>query len=142
MKAWKLPAREEELDRLAAAVAAELSASGVGPAEINAINLAAEEIFVNIAKYAYHNEPGEAYVECGISVGPDGEKNVILTFEDEGIPYNPLEHQEPDISMGFEERIPGGLGIFMVRQLMDDVRYSFAAGKNRLQMVKRVCMDE
>lgn len=97
------------------------------------IDIAIEEIFINIARYAYPD--GEGYV--GIEVKADSSAgSVQIVFKDEGMPYNPLENKDPDISLSAEERPIGGLGIFMVRKSMDDVSYEYKDGKNRLTIRK------
>ena len=97
------------------------------------IDIAIEEIFVNIASYAYPGSEGNAVIE----VEADGEdKSVQIVFEDEGIPYNPLEKEDPDISLSAEDRPIGGLGIFMVKKSMDDMSYEYKDGKNRLTIKK------
>ena len=97
------------------------------------IDIAIEEIFINIARYAYPD--GEGYV--GIEVKADSSAgSVQIVFKDEGVPYNPLENKDPDISLSAEERPIGGLGIFMVRKSMDDVSYEYKDGKNRLTIRK------
>ena len=97
------------------------------------IDLAAEEIFVNIAHYAYGDETGTAVISAYISEG-----RAVITFEDCGIPYDPLAKPDPDITLAAEDRAVGGLGIFMVKKSMDDVRYEYRDGKNILTLVKRL----
>jgi anti-sigma regulatory factor (Ser/Thr protein kinase) len=97
------------------------------------IDIAVEEIFVNIAHYAYPEAEGEAviYVEPG-----EGSSSVTITFEDEGIPYDPLKNEDPDITLSADDRPIGGLGIFMVKKSMDEVSYEYKDGKNRLTIKK------
>ena len=97
------------------------------------IDIAIEEIFINIARYAYPD--GEGYV--GIEVKADSSAgSVQIVFKDEGIPYNPLENKDPDISLSAEERPIGGLGIFMVKESMDEISYEYKDGKNLLTIKK------
>jgi anti-sigma regulatory factor (Ser/Thr protein kinase) len=99
------------------------------------VALAVEEIFVNIASYAYASgEAGIAAVRCEADAGAG---RLTVVFEDSGAPYNPLERPDPDISLPLEERPVGGLGIFMTKRLMDAVDYRFEAGRNILTIVKR-----
>lgn len=99
------------------------------------IDIAVEELFVNIANYAYAPDAGEAV----ISVAKDKEKNQIsITFADRGKPYNPLEKPDPDVTLSAEERSIGGLGIFMVKKSMDDMRYEYKDGQNILTITKRL----
>ena len=97
------------------------------------IDLAVEEIFVNIANYAYDPETGPATVR--VDVTPDG-STVTITFVDNGVPYDPLAKADPDITLSAEDRPIGGLGIFMVKKSMDEVSYEYKDGKNRLTIKK------
>lgn len=95
------------------------------------IELAAEEIFTNIARYAYPNEEGIVELSCGAE--GDG---FAMEFADRGIPFNPLEHPLPDMDVPADERPIGGLGIYMTKQYMDEVSYTYTEGWNRLTLVK------
>ena len=97
--------------------------------------VAIEEVFVNIAHYAYKDGDGD--VEFGI--GFDKEKRIV-TFRmiDEGVPFDPLNKQDPDITLPAEEREIGGLGIFITKKTMDSVEYVYENGKNILTMIKKI----
>lgn len=99
------------------------------------ISVAAEEIYVNIAHYAYAPETGTATLRLELQEEPPA---VTLTFLDSGIPFNPLDRTDPDVSLPAEEREIGGLGIFMTRKSMDDLRYEFRDGQNILTLTKRL----
>ena len=99
------------------------------------INVAVEEIFVNIASYAYVPEKGKAKVRVEISGEP---VSVTITFEDRGIPYDPVAREDPDITLPASQRDIGGLGIFMTKQIMDDVAYEYRDGQNILTLKKRL----
>lgn len=99
------------------------------------ISVAAEEIYVNIAHYAYAPETGTATLRLELQEEPPA---VTLTFLDSGIPFNPLDRTDPDVSLPAEEREIGGLGIFMTRKSMDDLRYEFRDGQNVLTLTKRL----
>ena len=99
------------------------------------INVAVEEIFVNIASYAYVPEKGKAKVRVEISDEP---VSVTITFEDRGIPYDPVAREDPDITLPASQRAIGGLGIFMTKQIMDDVAYEYRDGQNILTLKKRL----
>lgn len=99
------------------------------------IDLAAEEIFVNIAHYAYAPNIGKAKISVELSEGADA---VSITFTDSGVRYNPLEKGDPDITLNAEERSVGGLGIFMTKKTMDDMTYRYEDGKNILTMTKKL----
>ncbi len=91
------------------------------------ILVAAEEIYVNIAHYAYGGTAGEAWVVMEVGENP-GRCRVV--FKDRGIPYNPLEKKDPDITLSAEERQIGGLGIYIVKMSMDHVEYHYKDGYN------------
>lgn len=97
------------------------------------ITVIVEEVFVNIAHYAYEGKEGEAI----ISVDFEGD-DVIITFKDTGIPFDPLAKEDPDIKAPVEERQIGGLGIYMVKQTMDDVQYERKDDTNILTLRKRI----
>ena len=100
-----------------------------------AICIAVEEIFVNIASYAY----GEGTGEASLAFGFDEKKRLMtLVVTDEGVPFNPLEREEPDITLSASERDIGGLGIFITRKTMDTVSYANENGKNILTMTKKI----
>lgn len=91
------------------------------------IDIAVEEIYVNIAHYAYNPEVGEATITCRVENDP---LRVIIEFKDGGLPYNPLDREDPDIELSAEERDIGGLGIYMVKNSMDNVSYRYEGEKN------------
>ena len=97
------------------------------------IDLAVEEIFINIASYAYAPDKGRAKIRAEVSGNPI---TVTLTFIDHGIPYDPLAKADPDVTLSAEERGIGGLGIFMVKKTMDDVSYEYKDGSNILTLKK------
>lgn len=95
------------------------------------IDVAVEEIFVNISKYAYHPKSGEATIQVEVEEEP---LMICLTFIDEGVPYDPLAKNDPDVTLSAEERQIGGLGVFIVKKSMDDVSYEYKDGKNILKL--------
>ncbi len=95
------------------------------------IDVASEEIFANIANYAYEGEPGEVTIR----VRGEGD-SAVIEFRDRGIPFNPLEKPDPDVTLPAEEREIGGLGIFMVKKSMDDVAYQRENDENVLTIRK------
>ena len=98
------------------------------------IDLAVEEIFVNIADYAYASGEGSAVIRAEISENP---RKAVITFFDRGIPYDPLEKKDPDVTLSAGERPVGGLGIFLTKKSMDEVTYAYKDGQNVLTMIKR-----
>ena len=99
------------------------------------LDVAVEELFVNIAHYAYTPDEGDATIQTEVT-GISPEARVRITFIDRGIPYNPLEKEDPDITLSAEERQIGGLGIYMVKKSMDDMSYEHKDGQNILTIVK------
>ena len=97
------------------------------------LELVIEEIFVNIASYAYHPEIGLATFCIEFEENPAAVK---MTFLDKGKPYNPLEKDDPDTTLDVDERDIGGLGIFLVKKNVDEISYEYADGKNILRMKK------
>lgn len=97
------------------------------------ILMATEEIFVNVANYAYAPKLGEVTIKLNLI---NGSNILSLEFTDEGVEYNPLEAKEPDITLPPEEREIGGLGIFMVKKLVDEMKYERRGGKNVLTIKK------
>lgn len=97
------------------------------------IDVAAEEIFVNVAHYAY--TPDIGIVEICVEIAEDP-RRVSITFTDSGKPFDPLKKPDPDTTLSLEERPIGGLGIYMVKKSMDEVRYEFVNGQNRLTIIK------
>ena len=97
------------------------------------IEVAVEELFVNIAHYAYAPDTGSATIRTEITAG-----TAEITFIDSGVQYDPLAKPDPDVSLPASERQVGGLGIFMVKKSMDDMRYEYRDGKNILTIVKKL----
>lgn len=95
------------------------------------IDLAIEEIFVNVANYAYGSQSGDVTVK--VDAKPH---NVMITFIDSGVPYDPLKKPDPDVTLSAQERQIGGLGIFLTKKFMDDVSYEYKDGKNHLTLKK------
>lgn len=97
------------------------------------IDVAVEELFVNIAHYAY--APGEGAAQITVRAA-DG--MVEIEFRDSGVPYDPLAKADPDVSLSAEERQIGGLGIFMVKKTMDDMVYHYMDGQNVFKIRKKL----
>ena len=100
-----------------------------------AICVAVEEIFVNIASYAYGESAGKAALCFSFD---KTERLMTLVISDEGVPFNPLEREEPDITLSAADREIGGLGIFITKKTMDTIAYSYENGKNILTMTKKI----
>jgi len=102
------------------------------PSLRNHIEVAVEEIFVNISNYAYKPDKGE--VTIYISTG----QKISIKFEDNGREYNPIEQEEPDLDKPLMEREIGGLGVLLVKKLMDDIEYMRVENKNILILTKNI----
>jgi len=135
MRTLRITAEPEELAKLISFIGYDLDA-GACPEKIRGqIELAVEEIFINIANYAYHNYMEEVLVSCGITRF-DGKVTITVNFADSGEPFNPLEFEEPDLSLPLEKREVGGLGILMVKRIMDNISYEYDDGMNHLIIKK------
>jgi anti-sigma regulatory factor (Ser/Thr protein kinase) len=99
------------------------------------LRLSIEEAVENVVCYAY--EGGIGWLEVGTSLDHD---SLILTIElrDAGVPFNPLEAPNPDVTLPANEREVGGLGIFLCKKMMDSINYQYVDGNNVLTMTKRV----
>ena len=133
MKELSVEAKAENLEAVLSFVNEELEAINC-PMKIQMnMAIALEEVFVNISNYAYGDETGKAVIRFAYEGN-----NIIIEFEDSGLPYNPLEKDDPDITLNAEERQIGGLGIYMVKNIMDMVEYRYEDGKNILSLKKAV----
>ena len=130
-----IEAVEDNLGRVMAFVDENLEAAGCSMKSQMQIDIAVEEVFVNICKYAYVPDKGRAVVRVGVSDEP---VQVKITFIDHGHPYDPLQKDDPDVTLAAEDRPIGGLGIFMVKKTMDAVEYEYRDGSNILTLVKNL----
>ena len=97
------------------------------------LELVTEELFANVCNYAYDDAIGM------ICIGAEAKDGMLsLTFTDSGKPYDPLKKEDPDITLSAEDRPIGGLGVFMVKNIMDDVSYEYKDGKNILTVKKKI----
>ena len=100
-----------------------------------AICVAIEEVFVNVARYAYPDTEGDMTLHIGFD---DQTRNVTFIMSDKGVPFDPLKKPDPDITLSAEEREIGGLGIFITKKTMDTVTYAYENGENILTMIKKI----
>lgn len=129
-----LPAEIERLPEVLSFVEEQLEEVGCPMKAQMQISVAVEEVYVNIASYAYAPGTGVATIRLERTEEPA----VTITFIDSGVAFNPLEKEDPDVSLPAEEREIGGLGIFMAKKTMDEVRYERAGMYNVLTLIKRV----
>ncbi|MCF0111057.1 MAG: ATP-binding protein, partial [Erysipelotrichaceae bacterium] len=125
----------EDIPEITEFVESELEKMGCPVKTVYQMNIAVDEICSNIIKYAYPKKPGSLTVTMFEKKYPH---TLAIRFEDEGIPYNPLTKEDPDVTLSAEERQIGGLGIFMVRKMMDDVRYKYENDRNILTIYKKL----
>ena len=133
MQTLTVEAALENLEQATAFVDAFLEAHDCPMRTQMQIDLCVEEIFVNIAHYAYQGKTGTAEIRLSEADGI-----VELTFLDSGMPYDPLKKEDPDVTLSAEKRQIGGLGIFLVKKSMDSVSYRFENGQNILTMTKAI----
>ena len=134
-KELEIEAAKDNLDTVITFIEQHLEMVDCGPKAQMQICMAAEEIFVNIANYAYAPEKGRAKVSVEVSDEPVA---VTITFVDNGKPYDPLANEDPDVTLPANERSIGGLGVFLVKQTMDDVVYEYRDGRNILTLKKNI----
>lgn len=129
----KFQAKENQLTEVLQFVEKEMEAHELPMKLAMQISVCVEEIFINIARYAY------AKAEEDVTLGIQYEENELtMRFVDHGIPFDPLLKKDPDISLSADERKIGGLGIFIVKKTMDDVAYEYKNGKNILTVKKKI----
>ena len=129
----KLPADINKLDQVLAFIEEHLEEHEASMKAITQISIAVEEIYVNIAHYAYGESEGDATIQLSFE-----DRVISITFIDTGMPYDPLAKPDPDITLSVEERQIGGLGIYMVKQSMDEVIYNRDGDKNVLTLKKNI----
>lgn len=138
MKEIHVEAKLENLDEIIETVDESVSRYACSPTTAALIKVAVDEIFTNIASYAYKGKTdtdAAGMVDISVACEPDPPR-IEMRFSDSGIPFDPLKVPEPDISLAADERKIGGLGIFMTKQIMDEVSYSYENGKNVLVVRK------
>ena len=128
-------AKVEHLDEVLAYVDERLERIDCPMRKMMQIDVAVEELFVNIASYAYGPEGGTATIRVTVDSDP---RRVSVTLSDSGVPYNPLLKQDPDITLSAKDRKPGGLGIFITKKLMDEIAYEYRNGRNVLSFSKKL----
>ena len=102
------------------------------------IDLAVEEIFVNISHYAYSPDKGTVQIDCSVEKTSDAPAKLTVSFTDRGKSFNPLAKPDPDITLSVEEREIGGLGIFLTKKYMDSVLYERKDNQNILTFTKTI----
>jgi len=126
-------AKDEQLHEVISFIEEGLEQHDAGMKDIMAVTVAVEEMFVNVAHYAYEGEEGY----CTVSMRFTG-NDVEITLKDKGIPFDPLAKEDPDIGLSAEERAIGGLGIYMVKNTMDECSYVRDGDENIFTMKKTI----
>jgi sigma-B regulation protein RsbU (phosphoserine phosphatase) len=135
MEKITVPAKDDQLDKVQEFVKENLAEANLDAKQLFNIDLVIEEVFVNIAHYAYPDGEGDATICCGMQTEP---KMAVIEFFDSGVKYDPLEKDDPDIKLDANERQIGGLGIFLTKKLMDSAEYSYENSQNHLILKKNV----
>jgi anti-sigma regulatory factor (Ser/Thr protein kinase) len=133
MKELKIEAKVEKLNDVLAFVDAELESVDCPMKVQMQLDVSVEELFVNIAHYAYTPDTGDAVI--GVEFLQDPLK-VKIWFKDSGKPFDPTAKEDPDVTLSAQERKIGGLGIYMVKKAMDEMTYEYVDGQNILYIVK------
>lgn len=129
------PAQDDALDDLIGFVEETLESLGCSMKLTISLCVALEEIFVNVAHYAYKDGCGDV----SLSITHDEEKgSVIFEMSDRGVEFNPLKRPDPDVTLSADEREIGGLGIFITKKTMDSISYRYENEKNILTMIKMI----
>ncbi|MGM9938057.1 MAG: ATP-binding protein [Candidatus Ornithomonoglobus sp.] len=130
-----IEAKKENLKDVLSFLEAQTDKYDCPPKVIMQLNLVIEELFVNIASYAYNSGPGTVRVRVDIKENP---LSVVIEFADNGVQYDPLANDDPDITLSAEERQIGGLGIYMVKSCVDNISYKYENGQNILTIEKNI----
>ena len=130
-----IPARVDQLDEVTAFIEEQLGKTDCSEDDLFYFSLAAEEIFVNIANYAYEGGEGDAEITFSFD---EKKRTIQVVFSDSGLPFDPTQAREPDITLKASERKVGGMGIHLVRKTMDEVEYQYVRGKNVLTIRKKI----
>ncbi len=136
MASITVKANVDMLDTVQSFIAREIKTLECHDKDFMSIEVCVEEIFVNIASYAYYPGKGEAIIDCDVDKKTS---EVTIVFKDGGTPFNPLEKKDADISPDALLGREGGLGILMVKKMMDFVSYEYKDGKNILLIRKKIC---
>jgi len=130
----KLPAKLSNLRKFVQLVSKCAEDLGLNSEKITDIGVATEEALVNICNYAYQGKTGEVKVSCIL----DDENRFIVEIEDRGIPFDVKVLDDPDLTPDIIERKVGGLGVFIIKELMDDVQYRREGDKNILRIINQI----
>ncbi|AYF41795.1 ATP-binding protein [Ethanoligenens harbinense] len=133
MTELRVPAKIENLEKVVAFFDENIGKEGCDRMDVAILHVVLEEVFVNIASYAYVPDEGDAFIRMAFHRNP---LELELEFRDCGKPFNPLNWKAPDITRNVMERKIGGLGLFLVKKIMDTIQYTYTGGMNVLTMKK------
>lgn len=142
MKELKIEATIDNLAQVFRFLSESMESCNVDTKVKRQIKLCVEELFVNIAHYAYDPDVGMAKISIDTVQDENGKPKMVISFADEGRPYDPLSAPEPDIEAELDDRRIGGLGVFLVRAAMDSVEYEHKDGQNITTIEKELCEQE
>ena len=130
----KVAAHDDSLDDVLQLVNRLLEDAGCPTMTQRQIDIAVEELFINIAHYAYDPpQQGDVFIRIAFTVDPP---TVAISLRDSGTPYDPLSHEDPDVTLPLEQRRIGGMGLLMVKTMMDNVSYRYLDGYNEITIKK------
>jgi anti-sigma regulatory factor (Ser/Thr protein kinase) len=127
---YVFPTQIEVIPQVVDFVTAVAERAGLDPERVLALQLAVEEAVTNITQYAYEGAPGEVLVRAQAA-----DQRLTVELVDTGVPFDPLSREDPNVHLPLAERPIGGLGIFLIRQVMDEVHYRREEGRNILTLV-------
>ena len=127
----RLPAKRENLEKFSEHILQCAEKQGIDRKQLMQINLSLEEVLVNICDYSYRDNEGDIEVICGL----DNDNRFVIEITDSGIPFDIDSFDEPDLNADISERKVGGLGIYLIKKMMDDIQYRFEDNKNILKLI-------
>lgn len=133
MKTISLETTKENLEKLQNVIEKELEGESYDEKKLLKLQMAVEEVYVNISNYAFESDVGLVAVACEKRENP---LRIWIEFRDGGIPFDPLQEPDVDATLGAEERNIGGLGIFLTKKMVDQISYQHLEGQNVLTMEK------
>ena len=129
----KFPKQIDRLDEMTGFVQSSLTELNVPEEYVHPIAFILEELFTNTVKYN-----GSSRSDVVLSIGREGDRLIVTVRDHTAAPFNPLQHKDPDPGAPLEGRTPGGLGIFLVKKIVDDIRYEYANGESVITIVKNL----
>ena len=127
----RLPAKRENLEKFSEQILQCAEKQGIDRKRLMQINLSLEEVLVNICDYSYRDNEGDIEVICGL----DNDNRFVIEITDSGITFDIDSFDEPDLNADISERKVGGLGIYLIKKMMDDIQYRFEDNKNILKLI-------